>query len=199
MRTSEVITEIAVALNKAQIEMLPLVKDSKNPFFKSKYADLKSVTAACYPALQDNGICVVQSPEIGRDGIVTRLIHTSGQWIETCCVIPPTKDDPQQYGSACTYGRRYGLQAAVGLAPEDDDGNLASHQPVAKKAAKKTAKVEYITPQQIDNLNVLKKQAGVSDEKFAEQVASQGADDVTKLTKASAAKLLAAYTKKLQG
>jgi len=135
MNTSENIEKISAALVLAQKDMLPLIKDSNNPFFKSKYADLHAVTQACYPALQANEICVVQSAEsLGSDGIniLTRLIHSSGEFIETECAIPPAGQDPQKYGSAVTYGRRYGLQAAVGLAATDDDAEAA----VGRKADK---------------------------------------------------------------
>ena len=94
MKTSETTGKIAPALIKAQAEMLPLIKDSKNPFFKSKYADLHAVTEACYPALQANGIAVIQSPESnGTDGlnIKTRLMHSSGEFIETDCAIPSSQ------------------------------------------------------------------------------------------------------------
>jgi hypothetical protein len=139
MNTSESIDQIAAALVLAQAQMLPLIKDSNNPFFKSKYADLTAVTQACYPALQANGICVMQSAE--RQGelginIKTRLIHSSGQFIETDCAIPPAGQDPQKYGSAVTYGRRYGLQAAVGLAAQDDDGEAAMARSAPATASK---------------------------------------------------------------
>jgi hypothetical protein len=138
MQTSESISEIAGAMVLAQQAMLPLIKDSNNPFFKSKYADLQAVTEACYPALQANSICVMQSAEsLGALGIniKTRLIHKSGQFIETECAIPPAGQDPQKYGSAVTYGRRYGLQAAVGLAAIDDDGESAMNRNATKPAA----------------------------------------------------------------
>ena len=128
MTTSEQIDKISAALVLAQQAMLPLIKDSNNPFFKSKYADLQAVTEACYPALQANNICVIQSAEsLGELGISihTRLQHSSGQFITTECAIPPAGQDPQKYGSAVTYGRRYGLQAAVGLAAVDDDAEGA--------------------------------------------------------------------------
>jgi hypothetical protein len=128
MNTSPEIAKISAALVLAQKDMLPLIKDSDNPFFKSKYADLHAVTQACYPALQANDICVMQSAEsLGATGIniITRLIHSSGEFIETECAIPPAGQDPQKYGSAVTYGRRYGLQAAVGLAATDDDAEAA--------------------------------------------------------------------------
>ena len=146
MNTSQDIDLVSAALVLAQQAMLPLIKDSANPFFKSKYADLQAVTEACYPALQANGICVMQSAEsLGAAGIniKTRLLHKSGQFIETDCAIPPAGQDPQKYGSAVTYGRRYGLQAAVGLAAIDDDGegamNRNAQKPVTTAIAKPAA------------------------------------------------------------
>lgn len=148
MKTSENIEKISAALVAAQAVMLPLIKDSNNPFFKSKYADLHAVTEACYPALQANGICVIQSAEsLGELGICikTRLQHSSGQFIETDCAIPPAGQDPQKYGSAVTYGRRYGLQAAVGLAPTDDDAEAATGRSSApKKQAPSGPTIELI-------------------------------------------------------
>lgn len=142
MNTSPDLDQISAALVLAQQAMLPLIKDSANPFFKSKYADLQAVTEACYPALQANGICVMQSAEsLGAAGIniKTRLLHKSGQFIETDCAIPPAGQDPQKYGSAVTYGRRYGLQAAVGLAAIDDDGEGAMNRKPAPTQASKPA------------------------------------------------------------
>ena len=149
MNTSTDLDQISAALVLAQQAMLPLIKDSANPFFKSKYADLQAVTEACYPALQANGICVMQSAEsLGAAGIniKTRLLHKSGQFIETDCAIPPAGQDPQKYGSAVTYGRRYGLQAAVGLAAIDDDGEGAMNRNATKQAPAAKADAVVVKP-----------------------------------------------------
>jgi len=155
MNTSPEIDKVSAALVLAQQVMLPLIKDSNNPFYKSKYADLHAVTEACYPALQANGICVIQSAEsLGSDGINirTRLLHSSGQFIETECAIPPAGQDPQKYGSAVTYGRRYGLQAAVGLAATDDDAEGAMSRNKPALAAKPTPAPKPATPKADDSL-----------------------------------------------
>jgi hypothetical protein len=59
--------------------------------------------------------------------VETVFVHESGEMLE-CGIVhfPATKKDPQGYASALTYGRRYSLMAACGIAPEDDDGNMAS-------------------------------------------------------------------------
>ncbi len=131
MNTSQSIAAIAAALVKAQREITFAAADSTNPHFRSKYADLGSVIEACKGPLNDNGIAVIQLPvpsdNLGHTlAMVTRLQHESGEWIESTAVAPLQKHDPQGYGSAMTYLRRYCLAAAVGLYQEDDDGKKAS-------------------------------------------------------------------------
>jgi hypothetical protein len=127
MITSESISDLAAALCKAQTVMGGALKDSANPFFKSKYADLESVWSACRQALTSNGLSVVQGTD-GTDvsvGVSTRLIHTSGQWIESTVWMTPKDGSPQAVGSAITYARRYGLAAMVGIYQTDDDAESA--------------------------------------------------------------------------
>jgi len=121
------INEIAAALAKAQMEMVGAKKDTTNPFFKSKYADLASVMAACLPALNKNGIAVTQP--VTNDTVDTMLIHSSGQSLKCSVHLRVAKDDMQGLGSAITYARRYGLMSMAGISPEDDDGNSASKAP----------------------------------------------------------------------
>jgi hypothetical protein len=133
VNTSEAIDLIATALAKAQGEMAPAIKDAVNPAFRSKYADLAAVWAACCPALSKHGIATVQDAELRQhpDGslgvsVTTRLIHTSGQWIQFGpLTVPMSKQDAHGVGSATTYARRYGLSAALGIVADDDDGNAA--------------------------------------------------------------------------
>jgi hypothetical protein len=130
MNKSESIAGLAAALAKAQGQMKGAIKDSANPFFKSKYADLASVVEAIRAAFSANGLSYIQTVEPSEKDEVrveTTLLHSSGEWI-SCGVLslPVSKVDAQGYGSALTYARRYSLSAAVGVAPEDDDGNAAS-------------------------------------------------------------------------
>lgn len=121
------------ALAAAQADMGPALKDSTNPAFKSKYADLASVMTACLPALNAHGIAVIQPPYQDEDGqrfVKTVFVH--GETGETAeCAVPliVAKNDMQGYGSAVTYARRYGLMSMAGIAPEDDDGNAAAKAP----------------------------------------------------------------------
>lgn len=120
---------IAPALLKAQREMGNAIKDSKNPFFKSSYADLNAIREACMPALNNNGIVVLQ-PIVHIDGknfVKTVLLHESGETFESLTEIVYSKqNDAQAQGSGITYARRYGLQSIVNIGAEDDDGNKAS-------------------------------------------------------------------------
>lgn len=128
MRTSEHINELATALAKAQGQMGSAKKGAENPFFKSKYADLGSVINAIKGPLSDNGLSYTQFPirEGEAAGVVTRLLHASGQWMESDYTLPLAKFDAQAVGSAFTYARRYALQAIAGIPAGDDDGNAAS-------------------------------------------------------------------------
>jgi hypothetical protein len=124
------ITELAKAMLKVQADVQPAVKDRENPFTHSHYATLNSVMDACRKALIANGVWLSQYPvpvESGHMGLVTKLTHAdSGQWQSSLLVMPLPKADPQGYGSALTYGRRYSLSALVGIVTEeDDDGNMA--------------------------------------------------------------------------
>ena len=125
--SSPTIGKLAGALAKAQGEMGSVKKGSVNPFYKSKYADINDCLEAAIPALSKNGLAITQGNEFNiKDGyyITTVLLHESGQWIKSKIRIPLTnKKDAQEIGSACTYGRRYGLAAMVGLAQVDDDAN----------------------------------------------------------------------------
>lgn len=123
------ITKLAAALVKAQAAMTGAKKDSSNPFFKSKYADLSSVDAAIGPALEKHGLAYIQRSHNldNAAGIETIIIHESGESLSCGIVsVPVAKHDAQAFGSAMTYARRYSLSAAFGVCPEDDDGNAAT-------------------------------------------------------------------------
>jgi hypothetical protein len=126
---SDNIKELANAMLKVQAEITPTIKDASNPFAKSRYATLNSVINASRDALLKHGVWVVQYPvpvEPGHLELITRLIHaSSGQWQSSLMVMPLAKPDPQGYGSALTYARRYSLASMVGLITEDDDAETA--------------------------------------------------------------------------
>jgi hypothetical protein len=154
MRTSESIVNIGAALLAAQQQITFAAKTADNPYYNSTYADLGEVIHAIKPALNAAGVVFVQTPSPSQEGdlhLTTRLIHApSGEWIEDELVMPLAKQDPQGYGSAITYARRYSLAAITGLYQADDDGNAASaappparnKQPVQARPAKQQQKAE---------------------------------------------------------
>lgn len=148
MKHSESIAALAGALAKAQLQIEPASKNATNPHFRSHYADLASIWDACRGPLNTNGLSIVQFPcdgDVGRTGLCTMLLHSSGEWISEVVTTRSQKDDPQGLGSALTYLRRYALAAVVGVtATEDDDGNAASTPANARAAA--PAPRPYIPP-----------------------------------------------------
>jgi hypothetical protein len=148
MKHSESIAALAGALAKAQLQIEPASKNATNPHFRSHYADLASIWDACRGPLNTNGLSIVQFPcdgDVGRTGLCTMLLHSSGEYISEVVTTRSQKDDPQGLGSALTYLRRYALAAVVGVtATEDDDGNAASTPANARVAA--PAARPYIPP-----------------------------------------------------
>jgi len=128
IQMSAQVADLFAALAKAQAEIKGALKDSTNPHFKSRYADLASVVEACSGPLAKHGIARLQIPYSAGEniGVTTILGHSSGQWISGRLAVKPMKFDAQGAGSVVTYLRRYALAAMVGVAPEDDDGEAAA-------------------------------------------------------------------------
>jgi hypothetical protein len=137
MKTSEQVDKLYPAFIAFQSEVPSVLKDGNNPHFKSKYATLPAITESVRPYLAKHGLGFTQSLAY-RDGvqlIFTRVMHTSGQWMEDeGYILNPTKNDPQGMASAVTYARRNTLGATCGIVTEeDDDGNKASEPAPVKK------------------------------------------------------------------
>lgn len=130
--------ELYAAMAKAFAAIEGATKDSNNPHFKSKYADLGAVVSAIKPALVSNGLWFAQVNHEQSGGVCveTILCHASGDQMSFGKLfVPASKQDAQGYGSALTYARRYSLLTAFGVCPEDDDGNAAvASKPAAKPA-----------------------------------------------------------------
>ena len=164
MNSSDSIKELATALAIVQGQLTFAKKDSKNPFFKSNYADLESVWDACRSLLSDNGLAVMQFPGEYNDGnmaLNTIITHKSGEWMSQEMSLPVSKPDAQGAGSALTYMRRYALAAVVGVVQADDDGNSAS-----EKATIVAEKTPSITAQQITSINALIEQTASDEAKL---------------------------------
>ena len=144
MKTSESIAALAASLATAQGELKNVEKGKINPHFKSRYADIADGLDVVRPVFSKHGLSVVQAtdymPDTGVFVLVTRIIHKSGEWIESTYPLP-TNGKPQDVGSALTYARRYALFSLAGVAgtDEDDDGNDAQNTTQARKPAARPA------------------------------------------------------------
>jgi len=195
MNKSENIAALAAALVKAQAQMGGAKKTAKNPFFKSTYANLEEVINCVKQPFEDNDLMFMQFPitEDGRAGVETIVIHSSGEYISNEFTLQCSKNDPQGIGSAITYARRYGLQAAVGLPSEDDDGNAATGNP-------KAAAQSLITNTQKSSVMALILQAEFEPEQVIKAISWASAGNTEKLdelTQPQAGKLIGFIEKKV--
>lgn len=128
MRTSDTITALAGALSSAQGEYPKIAKDQEADIakYKYKYADLADIFGKVLPVLSKHGLAIIQPTSFSDNVlmVVTRLIHKTGEWVESDYPVCSIQGDHQRMGSALTYSRRYALCALIGIAPggEDDDG-----------------------------------------------------------------------------
>jgi hypothetical protein len=213
LRTSSEIGEIAKALASAQAAMKGAVKGSNNLFFKSKYADLESVWDACREPLTKNGLCVVQFPKskfygtpevyeyksksgepqfgvkvVYEVSVLTRISHSSGQWMEDRVSTLLPNGNPQAVGSAITYLRRYALQSVAGIAPEDDDGEATTgrgngHHEDRRPTPVSPAPPDYpvISEEQAEAIRAAAKKAGIkTKEDFAAALVRFGGANETR-------------------
>ena len=142
MQKSDSLIELTKSLIALQGELKPVPKDSINPFFHSKYADLSTIWDVIRPLLTKHGFAVSQLPCVHDDQVVltTLLLHTSGEWLSSDLLVTPSKNrgdkdkqgnpvqsnipyqpNAQEIGSALTYARRYALSALLGICSEEDD------------------------------------------------------------------------------
>ena len=155
MNKSETIASLAAALNKAQAEMSGAKKSAANPFFRSSYANLEEVINCVKEPFANNGLSFVQFPISGDGlaGVETIIMHESGEFIANEFMLKCAKNDPQGMGSAITYARRYGLQSAVGIPSEDDDGEGAmQRKPKAPLMTAKDAENKLETAKTVEDL-----------------------------------------------
>lgn len=147
MIKSESFNELPKAFLAFQKKIKDPTKDADNPFMKSKYVPFDGLVAAVRPTLNECGLAFTQeaTAENGAARITTTLWHESGEFLQAEPLsLNLTKADPQGIGSAITYGKRYSLQALLGVAWEDDDdGNAASDK--AKTAAENNKRHELLT------------------------------------------------------
>lgn len=136
MEQSASIESLAKALSQFQGKIGNVIFDSNNPFFKSKYASLSAIVNTAKPLLAQCGLSVSQLVG-GNCSVTTILMHGSGEWIRDTLTLEPVKKDPQGYGSAITYARRYAYASILGIvSDDDDDGNHATDLTTPKKEEK---------------------------------------------------------------
>lgn len=129
--------EIIKALAKALPELESAKKNADNPHLKSKYANLSAIMAAVEP-IAKHGLWYRQKAHDHSEGacIETIYLHESGEELSAgITFVRAEKQNPQGFGSAMTYARRYSLQSAFGLDAEDDDGHAASQKPAKAEPA----------------------------------------------------------------
>ena len=198
MKTSESLCGIAAALSKAQGEMPAAPKDAENSHLRNKYATLGSIITTAAPILARHGLSFVQMPSEAEGGfmaLTTRILHSSGEWIEGTmqAAVPPSKlSEVQAAGSVISYLRRYALASALGIVTGDDDGNGGQQPAQAAKPApraqartsQKTATVTEKAPVNADALAAWKVKLG----KIGRRLGELGARD-------EAAAIMAAWPK----
>lgn len=191
MNTSESIKNLAASLCKAQAEMGGAVKDSKNPFFKSDYADLTSVIKAIKEPFANHGLSYTQFPtnDDGRIGVSTLLMHESGEYLEHSYTLPTTKADPQAAGSAITYARRYALQSIAGIPTADDDAESAMIRNNQSKNA-------VVSEEQAKEIKGLIEEHGVDVKVFLKHFKATSVDDMLAVHYSKAVAALNAKAKK---
>jgi hypothetical protein len=145
MKMSETITELAKSLAAAQGQIEDAVKDRKNSFYNSKYADLASVRAAIRKPFADNGLSVAQFPRTVNGGVEveTMLLHVSGEWMAETLFMP-VKHEPHPIGSGISYARRYALMSIANLAADDDDDGVVAQAAQPKAIALPKAEVSVL-------------------------------------------------------
>lgn len=201
MNKSESIAELAKALASFHSEVKQPLKDKENPFFKSKYVPLENVVEAITDIAPKHGLSFIQYPvnQDNKVGVVTILMHSSGEWIETEPIFAqPAKQDAQSTGSVITYLKRYSLSAVFGItSDEDDDGNNATFGNSQPKTQYKPTQPKMISPAQIKAIgaktNNIAKATGVEQAKvYQSAVAHLGINNKStkELTSQEASKVI---------
>ena len=155
------INEIAAALAKAQGEFPTIEHNRDNAFFKSSYADLHALVKAVKPVLSKNGICFTQTTHIATTGEIilhTRIIHSSGQWMETRSRIIPEKGDIQSYGRAVSYHKRYALMGLLGITASGDTNDDDAEGIMEKHRANMSTDAIKYNPQKQSATTITKEQ-----------------------------------------
>ncbi len=143
-------------LHEAKKEIGKISKDSKNPFYKSKYFDINGLLEHVEPIIQKHGLLLLQPILDGK--VRTEIIDVeSGDKVASEIGLPQL-NDPQKLGSCVSYYRRYTAQSLIGLQATDDDANKAI-TPTPKQTSK--ACYNYLPEEQQKSLKTLVTEFGL--------------------------------------
>lgn len=180
MNKSETTVTIFKAISAAQGDFKTVEKTSLNPHFKSKFAPLDSIIEMLRPILPKHGLSFIQFTDTDDTGIIveTVIAHESGEWVSGRLKMPATKQDPQGYGSALTYGRRYGLAAALGIVSDEDvDGNGNGES--EKKQQPQQKRIVFINDEQLGAMrDIINSVPGYSESSFCAEARIQSLDQL---------------------
>lgn len=186
MKTSEQLDKFADALSKAQGKIhnpeknktatIPMKSGGK---YSYSYADLPACYDAARESLSENGICHFSTIDVKTSTLTMRLLHASGQWIESDWLLPSQVDDKTLAGSV-TYGKRYLFCALVGLAAEEDTDSEpevgASYRDKVVKPVQAPQISQSSHPTLIQPLEIQPRAVSVSRERFLKAVKLPGID-----------------------
>jgi hypothetical protein len=190
--------KISAALVKFQSQLKPVAKEAENPFFKSSYADLSSILKAVIPVLTSNGLAVIQPLKVVDDRVIliTKLIHESGETIESEMILPHNAD-PQKYGSLITYYKRYQIQALLGInTEEDDDGNSVS-KPVYSQPKTPEQRIADKPTFQVEGIGQQRPMTGLASDAQKNALRKMGIKFSEEITKQEASELIAQNNKRI--
>jgi hypothetical protein len=201
--TSTVKTTALAALTNAKREFTEIRKDKSGP--RGKYASLDSVLGATTPALLKNGLVVVQNIQhVPHDSgsvsvwLETRIFHESGEELPVVSQYPlTTQSDPQKFGAALTYARRYSYCALLGVtADEDDDANSVTGEPARgvqkPQPTRPTNAVAWAEPADLAPITKVLTEAGLESPKRMEWLKDQGFNSPGQIPLSAIPRLLAA-------
>ncbi len=179
MFQSEQVNELAAAMSQAQGEYLPLVFNKTNPYERWEYNDLNSILAAVRPALTKNNVFFTQLPIVDSSGatiVYTRIIHSSGQWIECRSRVIPSLNNQHEFDSVLTFQKRAAACSILGIAGAGDktDDDAEKDMQVIRTREYKGTDINYaydtsnesyerITKEQLEELNYTIAESGFND------------------------------------
>lgn len=179
MKQSEKLTSLIPSLIALQSELAPIAKNVEGG--RGKYANLQAIMEQIRPLLQKHKFSIVQIPtnsSAGAASLSTVLLHESGEYISGDISVPSAKlNDPQAFGSAMTYGRRYAIMALLGITTTDDDGESAvitledyMKQIFSANSVTELGKVYNEITKKVDRQSIEKRAINIVVEKYKEEL-----------------------------